>query len=94
MRTISVGDSFGPQTELFRLLLAGPAHDHIEKNKAVFLTYHPVFLACGYFVAMLANEFHVCEEEQAPYLKTLILEIIASDTKQPETPSRVPSVRK
>jgi hypothetical protein len=29
MMTITVGDSFGTQTELFRLLLAGPANDHI-----------------------------------------------------------------
>lgn len=64
MRTITVGDSFGTQTELFRLLLAGPANDHIEKNKAVFLAYHPVFFACSYFVAMLANEFHVCEKSK------------------------------
>jgi hypothetical protein len=93
MRTITVGYSFGTQTELFRLLLAGPANDHIQKNKAVFLAYHPVFLACGYFVAMLANEFHVCRIEQAPYPKTSIRKIIASDTNQPKPPSRVPSMR-
>ncbi|HEX6176450.1 MAG TPA: hypothetical protein VF089_20780 [Candidatus Binatia bacterium] len=29
MRTITVGDPFGTQPELFRLLLAGPANDHI-----------------------------------------------------------------
>jgi hypothetical protein len=58
MRTITVGDRFGMQSELFRLLLAGPANDHIEKYKAVFFAEYPVFLACGYFVAMLANEFH------------------------------------
>jgi hypothetical protein len=29
MRTITVSDSFGTQTELFRLLLARPANDHV-----------------------------------------------------------------
>ena len=72
MRTITVGDPFGTQTELFRLLLAGPANDHIQKYKAVFLADDPVFLACGYFVAMLANEFHGLPNEQAPYRKTQI----------------------
>jgi hypothetical protein len=28
-RTITVGDSFCTQTELFRLLLARPANDHV-----------------------------------------------------------------
>lgn len=42
---------------------------------------------------MLANEFHGCRMEQVPYPKTSIRGIIANDTKQPQTPIRVPSVR-
>jgi hypothetical protein len=94
MMTITVGDSFGTQTELFRLLLAGPANDHIQKYKAVFLADDPIFLACGYFVAMLANEFHAFHKQQAPYLKTSSHKIIENDTRRPKTPSRVPLIRK
>src|SRR5688572_22442387 len=42
---------------------------------------------------MLANEFHGCRMEQVPYPKISIRGIIANDTKQPETPTRVPAVR-
>ncbi len=42
---------------------------------------------------MLANEFHGCRMEQVPYPKTSIRGIIANDTKQPKTPTRVPSIR-
>ena len=66
-RSITVSDSFRVQPELFRLLMTRTANDHVEKYQAILLTENPVLAACGYFVAMLANEFHSASTMSKPH---------------------------
>jgi hypothetical protein len=65
--SITVGDSLRVQPELLRLLMTRTANDHVEKHQPILLTEDSVFSACGYFVAMLANEFHSSSRWSKPH---------------------------